>query len=251
MKDANDSDARSLTADFRAESAQRSHAGQLRRAQEASGRLEARLGELAVKHLDERRLFVAFQRCPRPVVARFEGPLRAGERVLAPRVAVQLGREAHVVLEGPNGAGKSTLLRALLDAAGLPEERRLWLPQELTQEEAAADLQALAELSREARGRTLQVVEALGVPPEALLRTAQPSAGEARKLRLALGLARQVWVAALDEPTNHLDLPSVERLEAALGAFPGALLVVTHDAALAAALGRERWRLEGGQLEVG
>jgi ATPase subunit of ABC transporter with duplicated ATPase domains len=33
----------------------------------------------------------------------------------------------------------------------------------------------------------------------------------------------------LDEPTNHLDLASVEALEAMLGSWPGALVVVSHD----------------------
>ena len=33
----------------------------------------------------------------------------------------------------------------------------------------------------------------------------------------------------LDEPTNHLDLASVEALEAMLGSWPGALVIVSHD----------------------
>ena len=41
----------------------------------------------------------------------------------------------------------------------------------------------------------------------------------------------------LDEPTNHLDLESREALEDALAAFPGSLLLVSHDRALLDAIG--------------
>ena len=36
----------------------------------------------------------------------------------------------------------------------------------------------------------------------------------------------------MDEPTNHLDLGSIEALERMLAGLPGALLLVSHDAAL-------------------
>jgi len=98
------------------------------------------------------------------------------------------------------------------------------------------------------RGRVLSLVAALGVDPDQLLASAQPSLGEARKLRIALGLGQYAWALVLDEPTNHLDLPSIERLEAALSAYPGALVLVTHDDELAARLTTERWHVGSGRV---
>jgi ATPase subunit of ABC transporter with duplicated ATPase domains len=59
-----------------------------------------------------------------------------------------------------------------------------------------------------------------------------------------------VWLAVLDEPTNHLDLPSVERLQAALVAFPGALVLSTHDAALSSAVAHETWTIHDQHLQA-
>ena len=47
----------------------------------------------------------------------------------------------------------------------------------------------------------------------------------------------------LDEPTNHLDLPAIEQLEEALAAYPGTLLLVTHDRRMLDAVATTR-RLE-------
>jgi ATP-binding cassette subfamily F protein 3 len=58
------------------------------------------------------------------------------------------------------------------------------------------------------------------------------SGGERRRLALALVVASGANFLVLDEPTNHLDLESREALEAALEAFPGTVLLVTHDRAL-------------------
>ena len=58
------------------------------------------------------------------------------------------------------------------------------------------------------------------------------SGGERRRLALAAIVASGANFLVLDEPTNHLDLESREALEAALEAFPGSILLVSHDRAL-------------------
>jgi len=70
------------------------------------------------------------------------------------------------------------------------------------------------------------------------------SGGERRRLSLAIIVHSGANVLILDEPTNHLDLESREALEAALKAFPGSLLLVSHDRALLDAIGTRTVVLE-------
>jgi ATPase subunit of ABC transporter with duplicated ATPase domains len=111
-------------------------------------------------------------------------------------------------------------------------------------------LDSVRELPADERGRVLSLIAALGVDPDRLLESASPSPGEARKLAMAYGLGRQVWAMVLDEPTNHLDMPAIERLEEALIEYPGAMVIVTHDDALARRCTSIEWRLESGRVSV-
>jgi ATPase subunit of ABC transporter with duplicated ATPase domains len=196
-----------------------------------------------------RSVFAEYTPAPRPVILSLDAAeLRAGERVLATEVSIALRRGEHVRLAGPNGAGKSTLLRALLNAGAADARHLFHLPQETRTDEAAAVVQAIRSLDPAARGRALSLVAALGADPAQVMASTRPSPGEVRKLQLALGLGRHVWALVLDEPTNHLDLQTVERLEPALAAFPGALLLVSHDDTFAAACTASTWRLDAGRL---
>src|SRR5207247_1390870 len=79
-------------------------------------------------------------------------------------------------------------------------------------------------------------------------RVAALSGGERRRLALALVVASGANFLLLDEPTNHLDLESREALEAALEAFPGTVLLVTHDRALLDAVATRLLAIEDGTL---
>jgi len=162
--------------------------------------------------------------------------------------ALRIERDTHIELAGRNGTGKTTLLRMLRQRAleaGLPPERILFVPQDLDRDARLETLEQLRSRPAEVRARVLQIVARAGVDPSRLLASAAPSPGEARKLALALGLARRAWLLLLDEPTNHLDLPSLRAIEDMLCAYPGALVLVSHDRALSRACTRERWVLGG------
>jgi ATPase subunit of ABC transporter with duplicated ATPase domains len=73
------------------------------------------------------------------------------------------------------------------------------------------------------------------------------SGGERLKAALACALyrAEPAQLLLLDEPSNHLDLPAIEALEQMLRLYPGALIIVSHDAALLQRIGLDT-RLELG-----
>src|SRR5207253_8472804 len=74
------------------------------------------------------------------------------------------------------------------------------------------------------------------------------SGGERRRLALAVTVASGANLLVLDESTNHLDLESREALEAALEAFPGTLLLVSHDRALLDAVAERTLAIEQARI---
>ena len=209
----------------------------------------AAIPDVAARRALGRSLFVDYERCPRRWLVELDAPeLRAGEAVVLRGVRVAVRPTDRIRIAGGNGAGKTTLVTALLAAQRLPADRLLVLPQELDDATTAAHLARLHALPSTSRGRVLSLVAALGVEPDRLLASQAPSPGESRKLALALGLGSHAWGLVLDEPTNHLDLPSIERLEDALAAYPGALVLVTHDDHVAARCTTATWQVADGRV---
>ena len=73
-----------------------------------------------------------------------------------------------------------------------------------------------------------QAMDALGCPPDDA-DVSTLSGGERRRVALCRLLLEKPDLLLLDEPTNHLDAETVNWLEGHLRAYPGAILIVTHD----------------------
>lgn len=193
-------------------------------------RAQKQLQQVQVKKEYDLIFDLQAERCRRDLV------LRAGATKLAlgserslevPEIKIAPGDRIGVV--GENGAGKSTLIRYLLDCCDIPDERLIYLPQEIPAEQSLEIIKEIRQLPGKEMGEVFSFVSCLGSSPARLLDTDLPSPGEMRKLLFALGLTRKPWLIIMDEPTNHLDLPAIELLEGALAQIPCALLLVSHD----------------------
>ena len=199
--------------------------------------------------------FKAPERSGRVVFELEDGSISAGDKQLLTDAELWLERGEHVSIVGANGTGKTTLIETLAGRRELVHGKLRtghnvkigYLSQHA--EELTAGARTVLEATQRATGLTPGKARALlggflfsGEDAEKPLDGL--SGGERRRLSLAILVHSGANVLILDEPTNHLDLESREALEAALRAFPGSLLLVSHDRALLDAIGTRTVALE-------
>ncbi|MGD9660157.1 MAG: energy-dependent translational throttle protein EttA [Porticoccaceae bacterium] len=167
-----------------------------------------------------------------------------GDRVLIDNLSFSVPKGAIVGIIGGNGAGKSTLFRMI---AGREQ------PDSGTIDIGETVNMAFVEQSRESLDDKKTVWEAISdghdilkigsyeVPSRAYLgrfnfkggdqqkRVGDLSGGERGRLHLANTLKQGANVLLLDEPSNDLDIETLRALEDAMLAFPGCVLVISHD----------------------
>ncbi len=186
-------------------------------------------------------------------------------------IDVEIGRGETVAISGPSGCGKSTLLH-LLGGLDRPTEGEIWLDatridtqgerakarlrrdrigfvfqafhlmDELTARENV-ELPALlaGERVATARRRATALLEQVGLGDRADHLPSQLSGGQCQRVGIARALANGPDLLLADEPTGNLDSSAsadVLRLLARLHAAGHTIVIVTHDARVAATADR-------------
>jgi ATP-binding cassette ChvD family protein len=176
-----------------------------------------------------------------------------GDRLLIDDLSFSLPPGGIVGVIGPNGAGKTTLFRMIVGAATAGKDEKSDVPDagelrvgptvqlayvDQSRDSLAADSTVFEEITGGADhlvvgGRELHsrayVASFNFKGSDQQKRVGDLSGGERNRLQLAKTLKEGGNVLLLDEPTNDLDVDTLRALEDALMAFPGCVVVISHD----------------------
>ncbi|MEO7432908.1 MAG: ATP-binding cassette domain-containing protein, partial [Dokdonella sp.] len=167
-----------------------------------------------------------------------------GDRLIVGDLTTTIQRGDRIGLIGANGSGKTTLLKLLLgQLAPQSGEVRLGTNLEVAyfdqhRTHLREDLSALDNVSEgaefiEVNGARKHAIgylqDFLFSPERARAPITALSGGERNRLLLAKLFAKASNLLVMDEPTNDLDVETLELLEELLAAYPGTLLLVSHD----------------------
>ena len=156
-------------------------------------------------------------------------------------IELEIMRGQHVAIAGQNGQGKSTFLKTI--AGRIPELAgfcKWWhraqiayygqhTEAELKPEETVQQYLMRCAPENTSPERILMMAgDFLFTTNDLDKKTQVLSGGQRARLCLAGMLLGEHNVLLLDEPTNHLDVQTVDRLAAALKAYTGTIIMVSH-----------------------
>jgi ATP-binding cassette subfamily F protein 3 len=172
----------------------------------------------------------------------------------------RIDMDDRIALLGANGNGKSTLAKVLSGRLALldghlhrsPKLRIGYFAQhqteELNTEETPFDhMRTLMPDALEKKVRA-QLGRFGFAQDRANVKVANLSGGEKARLLFALMSRDAPHLMILDEPTNHLDIDSREALVAALNAYEGAVVLISHDPHLIELAADRLWLVADGQV---
>lgn len=213
--------------------------------------------------LERRKMSVHFQRAQRGGAKAVE--LRRVEKAFGDKI-ILLGAEATIMngervgIVGANGSGKSVLLKLILGQEAA-DGGEVWIGPSIktgyyAQEHETLDfrqtpVEALREVKPMYEGEAVAQLQRFLIPYAATsLPIGKLSGGEKSRVQLARLMQLGANCLVLDEPTNNLDIPAAEVLEAALDAFAGTVVVVSHDRYLLDRLVDRIFEVKDGELKV-
>ena len=174
------------------------------------------------------------------IVLRAESVSKAFDRTLFRGLSIDILRGERWGIMGSNGTGKTTLLKCLLEESSLDEGQVTLgtgvkigyfdqLLDNLGHDLPAVEIVRPPEKEFNEQQRR-DLLASFGITGDMAFQPIhQLSGGEKNRVALARLAARDANLMILDEPTNHLDLWARDALEAAIRAFGGTVLFVSHD----------------------
>lgn len=225
-------------------------------------RLERLQEERTARPLRERAIDLSFtgdRRAVSSIMLANDIAKSFGSQTLFAGSSFGLNYQEKVGLLGANGSGKTTLLRILAEAENIdqgvlwtsPSLRVGYLEQEICSlDESRNILEEVAGVCPD-RGQVRRLLADLLFTGDAVFKPcAVLSMGERVRVALARLLLSTYDLLLLDEPTNYLDLPSREKLEQALQAFGGSIILVSHDRRLMEQVTGTTWYIDKNRIQV-